>query len=54
MYIKDVIEKTIGKYDLKAAGDMRVVKIKIRSSVRNYIIKKTKNNPMILPLITEV
>lgn len=52
--IKDVIEKTIGKYDLKAAGDMREVKNKIRSSVRNYIIKKTKNNPMILPLITEV
>ena len=52
--IKDVIDKTIGKYDLKAAGDMREVKNKIRSSVRNYIIKKTKNNPMILPLITEV
>lgn len=52
--IKDVIEKTIGKYDMKAAGDLREIKNKIRSAVRNYVIKKTKNNPMILPLITEV
>lgn len=52
--IKDIILKCVQSFDMKALGDTREVKNKIRSSVRNYVNKKTKNNPMILPLITEV
>ena len=52
--IKDIALKTISSFDLKRSGDLREVKNKIRSSIRTFVIKKTKNNPMILPVITEV
>ncbi len=52
--IKDIVLKTVQSFDMKALGDTREVKNKIRSSIRNFVIKKTKNNPMILPVITEV
>ncbi len=52
--IKDIIVKTVEKFDMKAAGNTREIKNKIRSAIRGYVIKKTKKNPMILPIITEV
>lgn len=52
--IKDIILRSVQSFDMKALGDTREVKNKIRSSIRNYVMKKTKNNPMILPVITEV
>lgn len=52
--IKDIILRTVQSFDMKALGDTREVKNKIRSSIRTFVIKKTKNNPMILPVITEV
>ena len=52
--IKDIILKTVQSFDMKSLGDTREVKNKIRSSIRTFVIKKTKNNPMILPVITEV
>ena len=52
--IKDIIERTLSAYDLKAMGDKREMRKKLRSSVRNYVQKKTKNNPMIIPVITEI
>ena len=52
--IKDIIFKTVQSFDMKSLGDTREVKNKIRSSIRTFVIKKTKNNPMILPVITEV
>lgn len=52
--IKDIVLKTVQSFDMKALGDTREVKNKIRTSIRNFVIKKTKNNPMILPVITEV
>lgn len=52
--IRQIISKSVQSFDMKALGDTREVKNKIRSSIRNYVMKKTKNNPMILPVITEV
>ncbi len=52
--IIEIIERTLASYDLKAIGDTREIKKKLRSSVRNYVMKKTKNNPMIIPVITEI
>lgn len=52
--IKDIIFRTVQSFDMKSLGDTREVKNKIRSSIRTFVIKKTKNNPMILPVITEV
>ncbi len=52
--IKDIVLRTVQSFDMKALGDTREVKNKIRSSIRNFVIKKTKNNPMILPVVTEV
>lgn len=52
--IKDNIVRILDMYDLKAAGDKTEIRNKIRSNIRNYVIKKTKNNPMIIPIITEI
>ena len=51
--IKDIIERKLSSYDLKAVGDHREIRKMLRSSVRHYVLKKTKNNPMIIPIITE-
>ncbi|MBO7368998.1 MAG: ribonuclease J, partial [Clostridia bacterium] len=52
--MKELVLKALSGFDLKSIGDLREVKKKIRSSVRNYIMKKTKGNPMVLPLINEL
>ena len=52
--IRDIVTKTICSFNLKKIGDKREVKNKIRSAIRTFVIKKTKNNPMILPVITQV
>lgn len=52
--INEIILRTFSSFDTKALGDTREVKNKIRINIRNFVIKKTKNNPMILPVITEV
>lgn len=52
--IKDITLKTIEKFDMKALGDSREVKHRIRSAIRSYVVKKTNNTPVILPVITQV
>ena len=52
--VKDVAQKAILQSALPKEGDMGELKKKIRSSVRNYLVKKLKINPMILPLITKL
>ena len=52
--IKDILVKTLTSYNYKDFGEQSEFKKKIRASVRNYVIKKTKNNPMIIPIITEI
>ncbi|MBO4323568.1 MAG: ribonuclease J, partial [Clostridia bacterium] len=52
--LKKIIYSTISGFDVKAAGDKSEIQGAIRKNLRNYVFKKTKKNPMILPIITEV
>ena len=52
--LKELILRALAQFDLKSLGDLREVKKKVRSTVRNYIMKKTKGNPMVLPLFNEL
>ncbi|MBR1868140.1 MAG: ribonuclease J [Clostridia bacterium] len=51
---KKIIFKTINAFDLKASADLSEIRNSIRKNLRNYVFKKTKKNPMILPVITQV
>ena len=51
---KKIVYKTVKGYDVKAAADMSEIRNLIRKNLRNFIMKKTKKNPMIIPVITEV
>ena len=51
---KKIVYKTVNGYDVKAAADMSEIRNLIRKNLRNFIMKKTKKNPMIIPVITEV
>lgn len=52
--IKDLVTRTVQSFDMKALGDTMEVKNKIRSAIRTFVMRKTMNNPMILPVITEI
>ena len=51
---KNIIIKTINSFDVKSVGDMSEIRNTIRKNLRNFIIKKTKKSPMIIPVVTEV
>ena len=51
---KNIVCKVLSEIDVKQYGDSSEYKQKIRKQLKNYIYKKTKNTPMILPVITEV
>ncbi len=52
--MKNIVCTTIKGYDVKAVADMGEIQGAIRKNLRNYVFKKTKKNPMILPVITEL
>ena len=52
--MKGIIEKTVDDYNVKSAGVFTDLSNVLRKRLRDYVIKKTKKNPMILPIITEV
>lgn len=52
--MKSIIVKIIEKYDVKSAGDSVDARNFLRKKLRDYLYKKIKKNPMILPVITEV
>lgn len=52
--LKDIVENVLKSVDIKAMGDKREVVGQIRRAIKKYIFRKTNNNPMILPIITEV
>lgn len=52
--IKAIILKCLDGYDIKSLGDKSVIRNILRNKIRDYIFKKTKKNPLILPIITEV
>ena len=51
---KNNVSNALAHLDVKADGDKSEIKYAIRRSLKNYIFKKTKKNPMILPVIMEI
>ena len=52
--MKSVILKVFNGYDVKSAGNKTEITNSLRRKLRDYVFKKIKKNPMILPIITEV
>ena len=52
--VKLVIKKEINKCVKNNITDWTTIKSSIRDTLREYIYKTTKRNPMILPIIMEV
>ena len=51
--IREVILRAIGNYDL-ARGNIDELKRQIKRNLRNYLMKKTKQSPMIVPVVVEI
>ena len=51
--IREVILRTIESYDL-ARGTIDELKRVIKRSLRNYLMKKTKQSPLIVPVVVEL
>ena len=52
--MKRIVMKTVKTYDVKSMGDKSELRGAIRRAFRNYVFKRTKGSPMVLPVITEV
>ena len=52
--MKYIVIKCLENYNIKTAGDLKVIRDIIRRKLRDYLFKKIKKNPMVLPIITEV
>jgi ribonuclease J len=51
---REVVEKALDKCLTKSYVDWNKLKMEIKDSLNDFIWKKTKRNPMILPIIMEV
>ena len=51
--IREVIKHAIEGYDL-ARGNCDQLKRVIKNSLKNYLWKKTRQNPMVVPVIVEI
>ena len=52
--LRDVVMNTLEQYVTEKVTDWTALKSSIRSDLSEYLYKKTKRNPMILPVITEI
>jgi ribonuclease J len=52
--LKDVVMGTLGQYGSGKMADWSSLKRAIKSDLSAHLYKKTKRNPMILPVITEI
>ena len=52
--MKRIVIKTVRSYDVKAMGDKSELRGAIRRAFKNYVFKRTKGSPMVLPVITEL
>lgn len=50
---KEVTKKTLESIDLKGVGDWTPVKNAVRKDLKNLFFKRTRRNPMIIPVIME-
>lgn len=51
---KNAVVKTLSDFDIKQIGDNQECRHQVRKSLKNLIFKKTKNTPMIIPVITVI
>ena len=51
--IREVIMRAIDNYDL-SRGNIDELKRQIKRNLRNYLMKKTKQSPMIVPVVVEI
>jgi ribonuclease J len=51
--MREVIDRAISRYDLRV-GSIDDLKRTIKKALRNYIMKKTKQSPMIVPVVVEL
>jgi ribonuclease J len=51
--MREVIDRAIASYDL-ANGTVDELKRVIKRSLRNYLLKKTKQSPMVVPVVVEL
>lgn len=52
--IKQNVGNALKNIDVKADGDRAEIKNVIRRNLKNFLFRKTKKNPMILPVVMEV
>ena len=52
--IKQLLRSEIENFEKKHITDWSTIKSILREELRDYIFKKTKRDPMILPIIMEV
>ena len=50
---KEVVRNTLAKIDLKVVGDWNSVKNTVRKDLRNLFFKRTRRDPLIIPVILE-
>ncbi len=50
---KEVLKTALGKIDLKAVGDWTAVKNVARKELKNLFFKRTRRDPLIIPVILE-
>ena len=50
---KSVLKNALGKMDLKGAADWTQVKATMRKELKNLFFKRTRRNPMVIPVILE-
>jgi len=52
--LKDVVMDTLYEYSAESTRDITALKTAIKADLSSNLYKKTKRNPMILPVITEI
>jgi ribonuclease J len=52
--LRNVVVETLEQCQLNCGTDWATIKASIRSSLSGYLYKKTRRNPMILPVIMEI
>jgi len=52
--LKSIVMDTVDNYTQEKVSDWSALKRAIRSELSEYLYKKTKRNPMILPTVTEI
>ncbi len=52
--IQKVVEKELEKFNQNDSKDWSLIKNNVKESLHDYLFQKTKRNPMLIPIITEI